>query len=98
MGGTNSTSNSANFDQVVHNNYLPTMILSSYRFDSTSVLQDFPLEIIYIILDYFYTPIIEFECFERTVPECEKFHKGRKLPYSFQTSQNDSGRCLFFEV
>jgi hypothetical protein len=61
---------------------LPTMILSSYRFDSTSVLQVFPIEIIYIILDYLYTPMIEFEYSENTSTRHAKYHNGREYPYS----------------
>jgi hypothetical protein len=91
---TNSTSNSAKFDQVARvdyhmeindYNYLPTMILSSYRFDSTNVVKVFPIEIIYIILEYLSTPIIEFEYSEKTSTRHAKYHKGREYPYSIQT-------------
>jgi hypothetical protein len=76
------------------------LFLLSYRFDSSVVLKVFPLEIIYIILDYLYSPIIEFEYSENTVLECVKYHNGRKFPYSFQTNQNEAGdvflKCEYF--
>jgi hypothetical protein len=81
---------------------LPKMILSSYRFDSTNVLKVFPIEIIDIIWDYLYTPIIEFEYSENTELECEKYHKGREYPYSIQSGTipftNESNLIKFYSL
>jgi hypothetical protein len=65
---------------------LESLILLSYRCDSTSFLNDFPIEIVYIILDFMNsTNYIEFVRSENTSKQFEKFHKGRNFPYGIGT-------------
>jgi hypothetical protein len=75
--------------------YLPELILLSYRYDPNSILKIFPPEIIYYIIDFMKTQIIEFEFTVNTSLEHNKYLNGSKFPYSIQSSSLQKGTYLF---
>jgi hypothetical protein len=94
MGNNNSQEKSTQNDT----DSIPIILILYYRYDTNCILEEFPSDIIGVILDFFIQlrRVVEFELFENTLENSgERYRFGRKLPYYIEIGPANRGICLF---